>query len=283
MPPVGAPDTQAPQGPPPISVGSEASKIAGDTWHGSNEKQLDQNVPAASEQLAPQEAIPADTAPQVVTTPMTSAPATASASLDAATAFAPKPMETADTPPAPATIAPTPTEQVTPKEEAIPTDVMPAEPGAIKVPVATTPSPTPVEATPDPMTAFAPKPLETNITPPVPATVPPSPAAPPNYPTPNWNAMENSTKAGATPISPHSEAPTPVAYDGLERSKLDAEIAGGPEMQELYEYVGLETALSKNPAATLAAAAEMARSNDKTGLKAIAPALRQAIDNITSS
>ncbi|QQS26675.1 hypothetical protein IPM44_03050 [bacterium] len=133
--------------------------------------------------------------------------------------------------------APTPTEQATPKEEAIPTDVMPAEPGAIKVPVATTPSPTPVEATPDPMTAFVPKPLETNITPPAPATAPPSPAAPPNYPTPDWNAMESSAKAGAVPTNPNSEAPTPVAYDELEQSKLDAEVVGDPEMQKFYEYV----------------------------------------------
>lgn len=158
--------------------------------------------------------------------------------------------------------APAPIEQAIPKEEAIPADVMPAEPGAIKIPVATTPSPvvettltppadsfttlppvadipgsTSVEAAPDPMTAFAPKPLETTNTPPAPATAPPSPATPPNYPTPNWNAMENSTKAGVAPAIPGSEAPTPVAYDELEQSKLDAEVVGDPEMQKFYEYV----------------------------------------------
>lgn len=136
---------------------------------------------------------------------------------------------------------PTPAESVIPKEEAIPADVMPSEPGAIKVPIATTPNtvaPTPVAefaSAPPPVadapTAFAPKPLETAITPPAPAT------APPNYPTPNWNAMENSTKAGAVPAIPGSEAPAPVAYDELEQSKLDAEVADDPEMQKFYEYV----------------------------------------------
>ena len=172
---------------------------------------------------------------------------------------------------------PTPAESVTPKEEAIPADVMPAEPGAIKVPVAATPSPALVEAAPDPMTAFAPRPLETIIAPPAPATAPPSPAAPPNYPTPNWNAMENSTKAGAAPSSPH-ESTTPGGYDALSTSNLDRESA------TLEAQAGIEAlrALSENPVATLTAAAEMARTGDETGLRALAPALKQVIERIKS-
>lgn len=208
MPPVGAPDTQAaPQGPAmPISARETAAKNeAFGHYDAANQPKLEQNVPAASDQLAP-------------------------------------------------------------AEEAIPADVMPPTPGAIKVPVAAPSSPSPVDAA----TAFAPKPPETATTPPAPATAEPSP-----MPAQNWSdsQMEAAIAQGRT--DQYSEL-TPAALDASAKT---------PEGQKEIEGLsnGIEKALGDNPAAALAAAAEMARGNDKDGLKALAPALKQAIDRIVAS
>ncbi len=218
MPPVGtAPDAPVSQGPPPpISVGSEASKVAGGLYAEANQKPLDQNVPSAGEQLAP-------------------------------------------------------------PEEAVPTNVMPAAAEAFKVPVAAAPSPTPVEAAPDPMAAFAPKPPENPY-----AQAPSAIATPTEQadqrmtpPKPDWEAMAKSTKAGAS-TAPTQESATPGVYDALSTSNLDRE-STTPEAQASIEAL---SALSKNPAATLAAATEMARSGDEDGLRALAPALRQVTERI---
>lgn len=202
MPPAGTPDTQAPQGPPPpISVGSEASQHAAQLYEAANQRPLDQNVPAASDQLAP-------------------------------------------------------------PEETIPADVMP---GAVKIPVATPQTPMPVDAA----TAFAPKAPETPTAPPAPATVEPIPTSPQDWSDAQMESAITQNRADAlAPLTP---------------AALDAD-AQKPEIKQQIEGLSnVERALADNPTATLAAAAEMARSGDKAGLRTLAPALRQAIDRITSN
>jgi len=101
MPPVGAPDTQpAPQAQQPLaSENSMASQLAATDWHNANQQQFESNVPPKDAQTMPaEEAIPADVMPAAlgaVKIPVAPAPA------DAATAFAPKPIETPDSPVAP--------------------------------------------------------------------------------------------------------------------------------------------------------------------------------------
>ncbi len=213
MPPVGAPDTQAPQGPPPpISVGSKASELAGTDWHNANQRPLDQNVPAAGDQLAPQ----------------------------------------------------------APPEEALPTDVMP---GAISVPV--------VPATPQAGdTAFAPKPIETPDPPQAPSVTPEAAQTTSTPPTPNWEAMANSSKAGVEPATPGAESPAVTAYEELSPSKLDTEAAKGSEAQAFYEY------MSNDPEAMLAVLQGALREDDaekrSDKLRAIGPMIKNWIDrNIT--
>ncbi len=69
----------------------------------------------------------------------------------------------------------------------------------------------------------------------------------------------------------------PEAAAALSPEALAAE-AASPEGQRDLE--ALKT-LGENPAATLAAATELARTNDQKGLKAIAPALQAVLDRIT--
>lgn len=200
MPPVGAPDTQVPQGPPPpISVGSEASQHAAQLFEAANQRPLDQNVPAAGDQLAP-------------------------------------------------------------PEEALPTDVMPPAPGAVKIPVASASTPTSVDSASE----FTPQPLD-------------APAAPP---TPNWEAMANSSKAGIEPTTPGTESPAATTYEELSPSKLDTEAAEGSEAQAFYEY------MSNDPEAMLAVFQGALREDDaekrSDKLRAIAPMIKGWLDrNIT--
>lgn len=210
MPPVGAPDTQAPQGPPPpISVGSEASQHAAQLFDAANQRPLDQNVPAAGDQLAP-------------------------------------------------------------PEEALPTDVMP---GAVSVPV--------VPATPHTGDMpFAPKPIETPDSPVAPTVATGSTQTASTPPTPNWEAMANSSKAGVEPTTPGTESPTTTAYEQLSPSKLDSEAATGSEAQAFYEY------MSNDPEAMLAVLQGALREDDaekrSDKLRAIGPMIKSWIDrNVT--
>ena len=146
--------------------------------------------------------------------------------------------------------------QTMPAEEAIPADVMPAALGAVKIPVAPAPA--------DAATAFAPKPPE-------------NPAAPP---TPNWEAMANSSKAGVEPTTPGTESPAATAYEELSPSKLDTEAAEGSEAQAFYEY------MSNDPEAMLAVLQGALREDDaekrSDKLRAIAPMIKGWLDrNIT--
>lgn len=146
--------------------------------------------------------------------------------------------------------------QTMPAEEAIPADVMPAALGAVKIPVAPAPA--------DAATAFAPNPPE-------------NPAAPP---TPNWEAMANSSKAGIEPTTPGTESPAATAYEELSPSKLDTEAAEGSEAQAFYEY------MSNDPEAMLAVLQGALREDDaekrSDKLRAIAPMIKGWLDrNIT--
>lgn len=211
MPPVGSPDTQAPQGPAmPISAGETAAKNeAFGHYDAANQQQFESNVP-------PKDA------------------------------------------------------QTMPAEEAIPADVMPPTPGAIKVPVAAPTAPAPIDAT----AAFAPKPLEA---PPSPATAP----TPPTYPTPDWEAMASSTKAGAEPAAPTAESPTAAAYGELDQNNLEKEASGDPHMEALKWFASGDF---KQAAAILEIAAnEKDPELRKQKIAAAAPVMRQALDDLEKS
>lgn len=163
------------------------------------------------------------------------------------------------------------TDQLAPAEEQLPADVMPPAPGEVRVPVA------PVAATPvDATTAFVPQAAETP--PPMQAATPPSSMAPPAYPTPDWEAMAGSTKAGAEPSTPGTESPATAAFGELDQSNLDRDAAVSPEMKAFYDYVAQDPQASLKMLELANDEPDPAKRQKKLG--AVIPVVRQVLDDL---
>lgn len=157
------------------------------------------------------------------------------------------------------------------KEEELPVDVMPPDPEAIKVPVAPV-APTPVDAS----TAFPPQAAE--APPPMPAATPPRSMTPPTYPTPDWEAMAGSTKAGAEPSTPGTESPAAAAFSELDQSNLDRDAAVSPEMKAFYDYVAQDPQASLKMLELANDEPDPAKRHKKLG--AVIPVVRKVLDDL---